>query len=133
MSIIRIAVTGAAGQIGYSLLPRIAAGEMFGYESKISLQLLEIPPALEALKGVAMELQDCSFPLLDEVIVTSNPDEAFNGANLCLLVGSKPRGPGMERSDLLKDNGKIFVGQGKAIAENAADDPAGPAPTITKS
>ncbi len=121
MSTIRIAVTGAAGQIGYSLLPRIAAGEMFGSESKISLQLLEIPPALEALKGVAMELQDCSFPLLDEVIVTSNPDEAFNGANLCLLVGSKPRGPGMERSDLLKENGKIFVGQGKSIAENAAD------------
>jgi malate dehydrogenase len=121
MSTIRIAVTGAAGQIGYSLLPRIAAGEMFGSESKISLQLLEIPPALEALKGVAMELQDCSFPLLDEVIVTSNPDEAFNDANLCLLVGSKPRGPGMERSDLLKENGKIFVGQGKSIAENAAD------------
>ena len=95
---------------------------MFGSESKISLQLLEIPPALEALKGVAMELQDCSFPLLDEVIVTSNPDEAFNGANLCLLVGSKPRGPGMERSDLLRDNGKIFVGQGKSISDNAADD-----------
>ncbi|MDC0527040.1 malate dehydrogenase [Euryarchaeota archaeon] len=122
MSIIRIAVTGAAGQIGYSLLPRIAAGEMFGYESKISLQLLEIPPALEALKGVAMELQDCSFPLLDEVIVTSDPDEAFSNANLCLLVGSKPRGPGMERSDLLRDNGKIFVGQGKSISDNAADD-----------
>ena len=122
MSTIRIAVTGAAGQIGYSLLPRIAAGEMFGSESKISLQLLEIPPALEALKGVAMELQDCSFPLLDEVIVTSNPDEVFNGANLCLLVGSKPRGPGMERSDLLRDNGKIFVGQGKSISDNAADD-----------
>ncbi len=122
MSTIRIAVTGAAGQIGYSLLPRIAAGEMFGSESKISLQLLEIPPALEALKGVAMELQDCSFPLLEEVIVTSNPDEAFSDANLCLLVGSKPRGPGMERSDLLRDNGKIFVGQGKSISENAADD-----------
>jgi len=122
MSIIRIAVTGAAGQIGYSLLPRIAAGEMFGSESKISLQLLEIPPALEALKGVAMELQDCSFPLLDEVIVTSDPDEAFSNANLCLLVGSKPRGPGMERSDLLRDNGKIFVGQGKSISDNAADD-----------
>jgi malate dehydrogenase len=122
MSTIRIAVTGAAGQIGYSLLPRIAAGEMFGSQAKVSLQLLEIPPALEALKGVAMELQDCSFPLLEEVIVTSNPDEAFNDANLCLLVGSKPRGPGMERSDLLRDNGKIFVGQGKSISENAADD-----------
>ena len=122
MNTIRIAVTGAAGQIGYSLLPRIAAGEMFGSDSKVALQLLEIPPALEALKGVAMELDDCAFPLLDEIIVTSSPEEAFKDANLCLLVGSKPRGPGMERSDLLKDNGKIFVGQGKAIAENAADD-----------
>ena len=122
MNTIRIAVTGAAGQIGYSLLPRIAAGEMFGSEAKVTLQLLEIPPALEALKGVAMELDDCAFPLLDEIVVTSNPEEAFKDANLCLLVGSKPRGPGMERSDLLKDNGKIFVGQGKAIAEKAADD-----------
>ena len=122
MSTVRIAITGAAGQIGYSLLPRISSGEMFGKNTKISLQLLEIPPALDALKGVAMELQDCAFPLLENVIVTSNPDEAFDGANLCLLVGSKPRGPGMERSDLLKDNGKIFVGQGKSISENAADD-----------
>jgi len=122
MSTVRIAITGAAGQIGYSLLPRISSGEMFGKNTKISLQLLEIPPALDALKGVAMELQDCAFPLLENVIVTSNPDEAFDGANLSLLVGSKPRGPGMERSDLLKDNGKIFVGQGKAIADNAADD-----------
>ena len=122
MNTIRIAVTGAAGQIGYSLLPRIAAGEMFGSDAKVTLQLLEIPPALEALKGVAMELDDCAFPLLDEIVVTSNPEEAFKDANLCLLVGSKPRGPGMERSDLLRDNGKIFVGQGKAIAENAADD-----------
>ncbi len=122
MSAVRIAITGAAGQIGYSLLPRIAAGEMFGSKTKISLHLLEIPPALDALGGVAMELQDCAFPLLEKVIVTSNPDEAFTGANLCLLVGSKPRGPGMERSDLLKDNGKIFVGQGNSISENAADD-----------
>ena len=122
MNTIRIAVTGAAGQIGYSLLPRIAAGEMFGSDAKVTLQLLEIPPALEALRGVAMELDDCAFPLLEDIIVTSNPEEAFKDANLCLLVGSKPRGPGMERSDLLKDNGKIFVGQGKAIAENAADD-----------
>jgi len=121
METARIAITGAAGQIGYSLLPRIAAGEMFGPQTKVSLQLLEIPPALEALGGVAMELQDCAFPLLDNVIITSNPDEAFSDANLCLLVGSKPRGPGMERSDLLKENGKIFVGQGKSIAENAAD------------
>ena len=122
MSTVRIAITGAAGQIGYSLLPRIAAGEMFGKNTKISLNLLEIPPALDALNGVAMELQDCAFPLIEDVIVTSNPDEAFSGANLCLLVGSKPRGPGMERSDLLKDNGKIFVGQGQSISENAADD-----------
>ena len=122
MASVRIAITGAAGQIGYSLLPRIAAGEMLGPQTKVSLQLLEIPPALEALGGVAMEIQDCAFPLLDNVVVTSDPDEAFSGANLCLLVGSKPRGPGMERSDLLKDNGKIFVGQGKSIAENAADD-----------
>ena len=122
MNTIRIAVTGAAGQIGYSLLPRIAAGEMFGSDAKVTLQLLEIPPALEALRGVAMELDDCAFHLFDEIVVTSNPEEAFKDANLCLLVGSKPRGPGMERSDLLKDNGKIFVGQGKAIAENAADD-----------
>ena len=122
MATVRIAITGAAGQIGYSLLPRIAAGEMFGSQTKISLQLLEIPPALEALDGVAMELQDCAFPLLESVVVTSNPDEAFSGANLCLLVGSKPRGPGMERSDLLKENGRIFVGQGKSISKNAADD-----------
>ena len=111
MDKMNIAITGAAGQIGYSLLPRIAAGEMFGPNTKISLHLLEIPPALDALGGVAMELQDCAFPLLDNVIVTSNPDEAFAGSNLCLLVGSKPRGPGMERSDLLRDNGKIFVGE----------------------
>ncbi len=122
MDKMNIAITGAAGQIGYSLLPRIAAGEMFGPNTKISLHLLEIPPALDALGGVAMELQDCAFPLLDNVIVTSNPDEAFAGSNLCLLVGSKPRGPGMERSDLLRDNGKIFVGQGKSIDSNAADD-----------
>ncbi len=122
MDKMNIAITGAAGQIGYSLLPRIAAGEMFGPNTKISLHLLEIPPALDALGGVAMELQDCAFPLLDNVIVTSNPDEAFAGSNLCLLVGSKRRGPGMERSDLLRDNGKIFVGQGKSIDSKAADD-----------
>ena len=122
MSSVRVTVTGAAGQICYSLLPRIAAGEMFGPNTKVSLQLLEIPPALDALKGVAMELQDCAFPLLDNVIVTSDPDEAFSGSSFCLLVGSKPRGPGMERSDLLQDNGRIFVGQGKSISSNAADD-----------
>ena len=117
----RIAVTGAAGQIGYSLLPRIATGEMFGKEQPVILQLLEIPPAMDALNGVAMELEDCAFPLLKGIVTSSNPDEAFAGTNLCLLVGSKPRGPGMERSDLLRDNGRIFVGQGKSIDENAAD------------
>ena len=87
-AVMRIAVTGAAGQIGYSLLPRIATGEMFGKEQPIILQLLEIPPAMDALNGVAMELEDCSFPLLKGIITSSNPDEAFAGANLCLLVGS---------------------------------------------
>ena len=118
---IRIAVTGAAGQIGYSLLPRIATGEMFGKEQPVILQLLEIPPAMDALNGVAMELEDCAFPLLKEIVTSSNPDEAFAEAHLCLLVGSKPRGPGMERSDLLRENGRIFVGQGKSIDENVAD------------
>ncbi len=121
-STLRIAVTGAAGQIGYSLLPRIASGEMFGPDQKIRLQLLEIPPALDALRGVAMELQDCAFPLLEEVIITTDPDAAFANANWCLLVGSKPRGPGMERSDLLQENGRIFVGQGASIDAHAADD-----------
>ena len=119
--VIRIAVTGAAGQIGYSLLPRIATGEMFGKEQPVILQLLEIPPAMDALNGVAMELEDCAFPLLKEIVTSSNPDEAFAEAHLCLLVGSKPRGPGMERSDLLRENGRIFVGQGKSIDENVAD------------
>jgi malate dehydrogenase len=121
---IRVAVTGAAGQICYSLLPRIAAGEMFGKDTPVILQLLEIPveKAQDALKGVAMELDDCAFPLLQQIIVTDSPDVAFKDANWCLLVGSKPRGPGMERADLLKDNGKIFIGQGKSIDAVAADD-----------
>ncbi|MEM9417864.1 MAG: malate dehydrogenase, partial [Planctomycetota bacterium] len=120
---IRVAVTGAAGQICYSLLFRIAAGEMFGKDQPVILQLLEIPveKAMNALEGVAMELDDCAFPLLDSMVLTSDPNEGFKDANWCLLVGSKPRGPGMERADLLKDNGKIFIGQGKAIDENAAD------------
>ena len=95
MSTIRIAVTGAAGQIGYSLLPRIAAGEMFGSNSKVTLQLLEIPPALEALKGVAMELDDCAFPLLKEIELSDQAEQAFNEANIALLVGSRPRSKGM--------------------------------------
>jgi malate dehydrogenase len=121
---IRVAVTGAAGNIGYALLFRIAAGELLGPDQPIILQLLEIPvdKAQQALKGVAMELDDCAFPLLSDIICTDDPKVAFKDANHALLVGSKPRGPGMERADLLKDNGKIFVGQGKAIDEVAADD-----------
>ncbi|MSR75049.1 MAG: malate dehydrogenase [Planctomycetes bacterium] len=121
---IRVAVTGAAGQICYSLLPRIAAGEMLGLDQPVILQLLEIPAekAQLALKGVAMELADCAFPLLHGMVLTSDPKVAFKDASWCLLVGSKPRGPGMERADLLKDNGRIFVGQGEVIDEVAADD-----------
>lgn len=121
---IRVAVTGAAGQICYSLLFRIASGAMFGPEQPVILQLLEIPvdKAQAALKGVAMELDDCAFPLLQDIVCTDDPKVAFKDANWCLLVGSKPRGPGMERADLLKDNGKIFIGQGQAIDEVAADD-----------
>jgi malate dehydrogenase len=121
---IRVAVTGAAGQICYSLLPRIAAGEMFGPDQPVILQLLEIPvdKVQAALKGVAMELDDCAFPLLHDLVLTGDAMVAFKDANWCLLVGSKPRGPGMERADLLKDNGKIFIGQGKAIDAVAADD-----------
>jgi malate dehydrogenase len=120
---LRVAVTGAAGQIGYSLLPRIAAGEMFGVDQPIILQLLEIPVEgpQKAMRGVAMELDDCAFPLLHGMTLHDDPNAAFGDADWCLLVGSKPRGPGMERAELLKDNGAIFVGQGKAIDENAAD------------
>jgi malate dehydrogenase len=119
---IRVAVTGAAGQIGYSLLFRIAAGSMFGTDQPVALQLIEIPPALEALNGVVMELQDCAFPLLKGISATASLDEGFRGANWSLLVGSVPRKAGMERKDLLGINGKIFVGQGQAIQRNAASD-----------
>ncbi len=121
---IRVAITGAAGQIAYSLLPRIAAGDMFGRNQPVILQLLEIPAekAMKALGGVAMELDDCAFPLLQDVVCTDKAEVAFKDANWCLLVGAKPRGPGMERADLLKDNGTIFVGQGKTIDAVAADD-----------
>ena len=121
---IRVAVTGAAGNIGYALLFRIASGAMLGPDQPVILQLLEIPaePAQKALKGVAMELDDCAFPLLQDMVLTDDPNTAFRDANWCLLVGSKPRGPGMERADLLKDNGKIFIGQGRAIDAVAADD-----------
>ena len=120
---IRVAVTGAAGQIGYSLLFRIASGQMFGPDQPVILQLIEIPveAAMKALEGVAMELDDCAFPLLHGMVLTDTPDTGFKDANWCLLVGSKPRGKGMERADLLKDNGKIFVGQGQAIDRNAAE------------
>ncbi len=120
---LRVAVTGAAGQIGYALLFRIASGQMFGPDQPVILQLIEIPvdKAMQALKGVAMELDDCAFPLLQGMVLTSDPAEGFKDADWALLVGSKPRGPGMERADLLKDNGKIFVGQGKAIDDHAAD------------
>jgi malate dehydrogenase len=121
---IRVAVTGAAGQIGYSLLPRIAAGEMFGPDQPLTLQLLEIPVEgpQKAMRGVAMELDDCAFPLLHGMVLAADPKVAFKDANWCLLLGSKPRGPGMERAELLRDNGKIFVEQGRAIDEVAADD-----------
>ncbi len=118
----RVAVTGAAGQIGYSLLPRIAAGEIFGPETPVILQCLEIPPALGALKGVAMEMDDCAFPLLRGVVCTDDPKEAFKDADLALLVGSKPRGKGMERADLIRENGPIFVSQGQALQAVAKSD-----------
>jgi len=121
MQPIRVAVTGAAGQIGYSLLFRIASGEVFGSNRPVILQLLEITPALKALEGVAMELEDCAFPTLAGVSMSDDAEMAFDGADWALLVGAKPRGPGMERSDLLKDNGKIFVGQGKALQKGAKD------------
>ncbi len=121
---IRVAVTGAAGQIGYSLLFRIASGAMFGPDQPVILQLIEAPieKALKALEGVAMELDDCAFPLLKGIVQTSDPAVGFKDANWILLVGAKPRGPGMERADLLKDNGKIFIGQGQIIDAVAAAD-----------
>src|SRR5579872_2115312 len=121
---VRVAVTGAAGNVGYAALFRIAAGEMFGPDQPVILQMIEIPAeaAQKALKGVAMELEDCAFPLLAGMVLTDDPKVGFKDANWCLLVGSKPRGPGMERADLLKDNGKIFIAQGKSIDAVAADD-----------
>ena len=121
---IRVAVTGAAGNIGYALLFRIASGQMFGADQPLILQLLEIPVEgpQKALKGVAMEIEDCAFPLVKDMVLTGDADTAFADANWCLLVGSKPRGPGMERADLLKDNGRIFVAQGQSIDRVAAKD-----------
>ena len=119
---IRVAVTGAAGQIGYSLLFRIASGSMFGPNQPVILHLIEIEPALGALQGVVMELDDCAFPLLKGIVPTASLDEGFKNVNWALLVGSVPRKQGMERKDLLGINGKIFIGQGKAIEKNAAPD-----------
>lgn len=119
---IRVAITGAAGQIAYSLIFRIAAGDVFGPDQPVALNLLEIEPVLPKCHGVVMELEDCAFPLVTDIVATSDPAVAFKDANWCLLVGSVPRKAGMERKDLLGINGKIFVGQGKAIAENAAKD-----------
>ena len=119
---IKVAVTGAAGQIGYALLFRIASGALFGPEQPIALSLIEIPNALGALEGVVMELDDCAFPLLKSITPTADLDEGFRDVNWALLVGSVPRKAGMERKDLLGINGKIFVGQGKAIEKNAAAD-----------
>jgi malate dehydrogenase len=119
---IKVAVTGAAGQIGYALLFRIASGQMFGTDQPLALHLIEIPDALGALDGVVMELHDCAFPLLESVIPTADLNEGFRDINWALLVGSVPRKAGMERKDLLGINGKIFIGQGQAIEKNAASD-----------
>src|SRR2546421_4824194 len=114
-STIKVAITGAAGQIGYALVFRVASGAMFGSEQPVALHLIEIQPAIEALKGVVMELDDCAFPLLKSVVATTDLDEGFRDVNWALLVGSVPRKAGMERKDLLGINGKIFIGQGQAI------------------
>ncbi|GAB4189629.1 MAG: malate dehydrogenase [Wenzhouxiangellaceae bacterium] len=119
---VRVAITGAAGQIGYQLCFRIAAGDMLGPDQPVILQLLEIPPALPMLQGVAMELNDCAFPLLHGIVATSDAEEAFKQADVAILVGAKPRGPGMERKDLLAENGKIFGPQGKALNDVASRD-----------
>ena len=119
MKTVKVAVTGAAGQIGYAMLFRLASGEIFGRDTAVELRLLELEQALPALEGVKMELEDCAFPLLDNIVTTSDADHAFKGIDWALLVGSVPRKAGMERNDLLKVNGGIFVGQGKAINQNA--------------
>ena len=119
---VRVAVTGAAGQIGYSLLFRIAGGEMLGPDQPVVLHLKEITPALDALRGVVMEVEDCAFPLLEGIVQTDDDNKAFEGVNIALLVGSRPRTKGMERKDLLEANGAIFTAQGRALSESAADD-----------
>jgi malate dehydrogenase len=119
---IKVAITGAAGQIGYALVFRVASGAMFGPDQPVALHLIEIPAGFEALKGVVMELDDCAFPLLKNVVATTDLDEGFREVNWALLVGSVPRKAGMERKDLLGINGKIFIGQGQAMEKNAAKD-----------
>jgi malate dehydrogenase len=119
---VKVTVTGAAGQIGYAVLFRIASGQMLGEDTPVEVRLLEIPDAIKAAEGAAMELDDCAFPLLHRVEITDDPKLAFDGANIALLVGARPRGPGMERSDLLEANGAIFKPQGEAINAGAADD-----------
>jgi malate dehydrogenase len=119
---VRVTVTGAAGQIGYSIVFRIASGQLLGPEQPVDLRLLEIPQAMVALEGVAMEIVDCAFPLLTGLDLHDNPDEGFDGCNIALLVGSRPRTKGMERAELLAENGKIFTTQGKALNGNAAAD-----------
>src|SRR3954463_9120426 len=118
----RVAVTGAAGQIGYAILFRIASGQMLGADEQIERRLLEIPDALKAAEGTAMELVDCAFPLLRSIDITSDPNEAFDGVNVALLIGARPRAKGMERADLLEANGQIFKPQGEALNAGAADD-----------
>jgi malate dehydrogenase len=122
MNRVKVAVTGAAGQIGYALLFRIASGQVFGADTKVDLNLIEIEPALPALAGVIMELQDCAFPTLGNIVATADMNEGFSGVNYAALVGAVPRKKGMERGDLLKINGGIFTGQGRAINDNAASD-----------
>ena len=119
---VRVAVTGAAGQIGYAILFRIASGQMLGPGTPVALSLLEIPDAVKAAEGTAMELDDCAFPLLRSIDIYDDPNEAFDGTNIALLIGARPRTKGMERADLLEANGKIFEPQGKALNDNAADD-----------
>src|SRR5438309_6828678 len=118
---IKVAITGAAGQIGYSLLFRVASGALFGPDQPVALSLIEITPALDALRGVVMELDDCAFPLLAGVVQTDDANKAFEGVDIAMLVGSRPRTKGMERKDLLEANGAIFTVQGKALSDNAAD------------
>src|SRR5690242_21443293 len=121
-SSVRVAVTGAAGQIGYALLFRIASGQLLGPDTPVHLSLLEIPQAVKAAEGTAMELDDCAFPLLSGVDIHDDPNNAFDGVNVALLVGARPRSKGMERSDLLEANGQIFKPQGEALNAKASDD-----------